>query len=215
MKVSRKGLLQIISHEGIVLGPYLDSVNVWTLYVGHTSAAGKPNPALLDKVNTKDWPDGLVRAEIAKALELFREDLSKYEDRVNKAITVPLKQHQFDALVSFDFNTGGIFKAALTRDINKGVTDGKGFMGWLKPKEIIKRRTAEQSLFLTGDYKENKLQVAVFDATVSGRPKFRESLRGETILSLMSQTSTIPPKTTPKTNILLYIINWAKLIFKP
>lgn len=147
MRVSPDGVIEIASHEGIVPAPYLDSVGVWTYGVGHTAAAGGPDPARMPREMPRD-----VEAAVGHALRLFAEDLTKYEDRVNKAIKVPLKQHEFDALVSFDFNTGGIFRAKLTAAINRGDKSGDGFMGWLKPKEIIKRRKAEQALFRTGNY---------------------------------------------------------------
>jgi len=185
MKTSKKGLVKIISHEGIVVGPYLDSVGVWTYGVGHTVNAGGIDPAKLPKVDTRNWADGLVRAELIKALSLYEQDLKKYEDRVNKAIKVPLKQHQFDALVSFDFNTGGIFKANLTKEINSGNFSGRGFMGWVRPKEIIGRRTAEQMLFITGDYEDKKTKVPVYDTTSTGKPEFRESMTSSELTTLM------------------------------
>lgn len=46
---------------------------------------------------TKDQAEAALRAEIAK-----------HESRVERLSTVELNQHQFDALVSFDFNTGGL-----------------------------------------------------------------------------------------------------------
>ena len=122
MKVSPKGVLEIAEHEGIVIGPYLDSVGVWTYGVGHTAAAGGPDPAKMTKVDTRSWSREKVNEEVLKALRLFDVDLDKYEARVNKAISRPLKQHQFDALVSFDFNTGGIHRANLTKDINADVS---------------------------------------------------------------------------------------------
>lgn len=164
MKISDKGVLEIAEHEGIVPGPYLDSVGVWTWGVGHTSAAGGPNPAQMQRGMPAD-----VDAAVLDALRLFDEDLDKYEGRVNKAVKVPLKQHQFDALVSFDFNTGGIFAAKLTAALNRGDMSGNGFMGWLKPKEIIKRRKAEQALFRTGDYDANGDSIPIWRVDEHGR----------------------------------------------
>ncbi len=44
-KVSDRGLLALVRHEGIVPGPYLDMKQVWTFGIGHTAAAGPPDPA--------------------------------------------------------------------------------------------------------------------------------------------------------------------------
>lgn len=164
MKISDRGILEIAEHEGIVPAPYRDSVGVWTIGVGHTAAAGGPDP----KRMPRGMPDDLDEA-ILKYLRLFDADLDKYEQRVNDAIKVPLKQYQFDALVSFDFNTGGIFRAKLTQQINRGDFSGDGFMGWLRPKEIIKRRTAEQNLFKTGRYDANGDRIAIWRVDETGR----------------------------------------------
>lgn len=194
MKTSKKGLVKIVSHEGIVIGPYLDSVGVWTYGVGHTANAGGVDPSKMIKVDTKHWTDGLMYAELVKALSLYEEDLKKYEDRVNKAIKVPLKQHQFDALVSFDFNTGGIFRANLTKEINSGNFSGSGFMGWIRPKEIIGRRTAEQKLFITGNYEDKKTNIPVYNVTTKGKPVFRESITSSELITLMGVSSSTPKK---------------------
>ena len=159
MKVSDKGVVEIAEHEGIVPAPYRDSVGVVTFVVGHTAAAGGLDPAEMSGA----MPTGdLLTAAVDRAILLFRDDLEKYEERVNSAVNVPLKQHEFDALVSFDFNTGGIHRAKLTKAINAGDKSGAGFMGWLKPPEIRKRRTAEMKLFQTGDYDANGSTVPIW-----------------------------------------------------
>lgn len=190
MKVSPKGVLEIAEHEGIVLGPYLDSVNVWTDGVGHTAAAGGPDPAKTRRVDTRKWTDAQVRAQMVAALRQFDTDLDSYEARVNRAIKVPLKQHQFDALVSFDFNTGGILRAKLTEAINRGDMSGDGFMGWTKPKEITKRRRAEQALFRTGKYDANGDMIPVYDALGDGRTRYRSAISGRNLEALMGEAVT-------------------------
>lgn len=165
MRLSDQGLLEIAEHEGIVPAPYRDSVGVWTYGIGHTAAAGHPDPAKMPKGMPND-----LDAAIDKAIKVFRADVRRFEDRVNAAITAPLDQHEFDALVSFDFNTGGIFRAKLTRAINAG--DGgasRHFFGWLKPPEIRKRRTAEKRLFETGNYDANGDDIPVWKVDSSGR----------------------------------------------
>ena len=165
MKLSDRGLLEIAEHEGIVPAPYKDSVGVWTYGVGHTAGAGEPFPAGM----AKGMPADLYVA-IDQALAVFRQDIEKYELRVNDAITVPLAQHEFDALVSFDFNTGGIYRAKLTRAVNAGEPDAaRHFMGWLRPPEIRKRRTAEMRLFETGNYDANGTDIPIWRVDDTGR----------------------------------------------
>lgn len=166
MKTSIKGILEIAESEGIVPAPYLDSVGIWTFGIGHTKAAGGLDPSNMSR-GMPDDTDG----EINRAIQVFKEDLIKYESRVNASVKVPLEQHEFDALVSFDFNTGGIGRANLTKHLNAGnrTKAAQGFMGWLRPPEIRKRRTNEMNLFITGDYDANGDSIPVWKVDASGR----------------------------------------------
>lgn len=143
MKVSQIGLAEIASHEGIVTSKYRDSVGVYTIGIGHTASAGSPNPVSISR-----------ELSIAEIMDIFAHDIAKFEARVNKAFTRKLTQSQFDAAVSFDFNTGGIHKATWVGKFNAGDTAGakKSFMNWSKPKEIIPRRQKERDLFFSGKY---------------------------------------------------------------
>lgn len=168
MRLSNRGLLEIAEHEGIVPAPYMDSQGYWTFGIGHTAFAGEPDP--------QEMPGRMPRSEqelekkLDRALSIFREDVVKYEDRVRRALQVPVEQHEFDALVSFDFNTGGIFRAKLTKAINGGDPDAsRHFMGWLRPPEIKKRRMAEKRLFETGNYDANGDQIPVWKTDGKGR----------------------------------------------
>ncbi len=143
MKMSTEGLIALIGHEGIVLSRYLDSVKVWTIGVGHTKAAGGIDPEKFTGTLT-----------MTEALDLLRDDIVKYENGVNNAVKVALKQHEFDALVSFHYNTGAIARATLTKTLNAGDRKGAGeqFMNWVKPAAIYGRRKAEARLFIAGEY---------------------------------------------------------------
>lgn len=184
MKTSIAGILEIFEHEGVVPGPYLDSVGVWTWGVGHTAAAGSFDPEKLPRGMASD-----IEAEIDSAIRVFQHDITKYEARVNDAIKVPLKQHEFDALVSFDYNTGGIYRAKLTSAINRGDMDAaKHFMGWLKPPEIRGRRTDEMRLFETGDYGANGDKIAVWNVDVNGKLRgINKTVRGKDLLKRFAE----------------------------
>lgn len=198
MKLSDLGVLETAEHEGIVLGPYLCSAGVPTVYVGHTAAAGGVDPARMPQVDTRGWSQDRARQEILTALRVFDEDLDKYEARVNRAISAPLRQHQFDALVSFDFNTGGILRAKLREAINRGADDAsRHFMGWLKPPEIRKRREAEKLLFETGRYDANGDRIPVYDALGNGRIAHRMTISGRDLAELMKEAGAVhKPATT-------------------
>jgi lysozyme len=159
MRVSDRGLCELAGHEGIVPYPYFDSVGVLTAGIGHTASAGPPDP--------KTLPRG-EEIPLEDVLAIFRRDVARVEARVNDAVKVPLAQHEFDALVSFDFNTGGIYRAKLTKHLNRGdrKAAAAAFMGWTRPAEIIPRRQKEQALFRDGTYGDG--HATVYQASASG-----------------------------------------------
>lgn len=159
MKVSERGLAEIAAHEGIVLSRYKDSVGVWTIGIGHTVNAGQPDPSKVTR-----------ELSLTEVMEIFARDVAKFEKRVSKAFTKPLSQSQFDAAVSFDFNTGGIHKASWVKKFNAGDIKGarKNFMLWRKPAEIIPRRQAECDLFFDGTYSGNG-KANVYKASSTGK----------------------------------------------
>jgi lysozyme len=167
-----RGLLALVRHEGIVPGPYRDVQQVWTFGIGHTAAAGAPDPATMSRGMPADLDAGL-----REAFRVFRFDLARYEAAVLRAVKVPLEPHEFDALVSFHYNTGGIAKAALTRHLNAGdrAAAAAAFMGWLKPAAIRPRREAERDLFATGRYPAGTIPVWSVDR--NGRVDFSRPIR--------------------------------------
>ena len=156
MEMSDKGLIALASHEGIVPGPYKDSVGVLTYGIGHTKSAGDPDPAKLPKGMPSDLDDELIRV-----FDVFKRDVEKYAATVDKAITESISQEEFDAAVSFHYNTGAITSATWVKTLNKGdhSTAAAQIMNWSSPKEIIPRRTAEQVLFRDSVYPTADLVV--------------------------------------------------------
>lgn len=157
-KTSFKGQLELIGAEAVALNPYLDSVGVPTIGVGHTAAAGEPYPAI--------GGEGITLRE---ALTLFLKDLRNYEAEVRDAFTVPLEPHQFDAAVSFHFNTGAIGRAKWVKHVNAGdlVRARKAFMHWRTPTTIIPRRQKERDLFFDGTYHGNQ-HASIYTASKTG-----------------------------------------------
>ena len=177
MRVTAAGLAFIAAHEGIVPGVYRCPAGVLTYGIGHTSAAGEPRPSEMDR-GFDTSIDG-----IRKAIQVFMKDIERFEERVERSLTdnnFPdikrlVKPFEFDALVSFDYNTGGIFRAKLTRtlktrrsclsDANLSryctLTEraGKEFMGWCRPASIVPRRKAELGLFLSGLYGDSEISI--------------------------------------------------------
>lgn len=177
MKTSQQGLAEIAAHEGIVTSRYKDSVGVWTIGIGHTAHAGYPDPGTIHRDLT-----------LQEIMEIFTQDIAKFEARVQRAFTVQLTQSQFDAAVSFDFNTGAIHRATWVKQFNavdhnmrhdKRVQIRRArssFMNWRKPKEIIPRRQKECDLFFDGKYTSNDW-VNVYSATKSGKVEWAKGRR--------------------------------------
>lgn len=211
MNLSDKGLMALISHEGIVQSRYKDSVGVWTIGVGHTAMAGGIDPS--------KFAGTLTMKEV---FDLLRVDVAKYEAAVNRAVTVPLKQHQFDALVSFHYNTGAIGKATLVKKLNAGDVTGatKGFDAWVKPKEITERRMAEKALFHSGVYPAPF--ATVYPATPQGKVLWGSGKRIDLAKALFIETAkpvdVVKPIETRPEIILPPVnppakMNWLKLIW--
>lgn len=93
-----------------------------------------------------------------QADDRFRHDLEKYEDEVEKFIgDSPTSQLQFDALVSFHYNTGAIAKSTLGRLHKAGDFEeaAKQFRVWVlndgrKMKGLVNRRADEEALYRRG-----------------------------------------------------------------
>jgi lysozyme len=136
VKTSKQGLDALEKREGKRYRAYLDSKSIPTIGVGHTGPEVK-----LGLVWTDD--------EIRLALE---HDVKRCEDTINLYCAHKLKQHQFDALVSFIFNVGvnAFMHSTMLRKLNQGDFEGaaKEFDHWHIPPEIIGRRNSERAQFL-------------------------------------------------------------------
>lgn len=153
MKTSERGLALIKLFEGFRAQAYLDGGGVWTIGYGHTIDVGPGD------VCTQG------QAEVWLA-----EDIQDAETAVNRAVTVPLTQNEFDALVSIVFNVGpgkkGVHSGIVTlksgepstllRKLNAEDYDGAAFefRKWDKDNGqvvpgLTRRRLAEQRLFET------------------------------------------------------------------
>ncbi|KPH62326.1 lysozyme [Novosphingobium sp. ST904] len=82
----------------------------------------------------------------------FEREIVRYVNEVAKAIgSAPTTPNQFDALVSFHYNTGAIFKATLTKLHVAGKHAGAAaeFGKWInndgKPLEGLRRRRADEA----------------------------------------------------------------------
>lgn len=140
MNISDNGLEVIQDDEGCRLYSYLDTGGVWTIGVGHTGP---------------DVVQGMT-ATMEQVLEWLRGDTAEAQETVNRLVTVPLTQNQFDALVNFVFNIGEpqFASSTLLKKLNKGDYEGAGqqFLRWDKDNGrqilgLLKRRIRQKDLF--------------------------------------------------------------------
>jgi len=95
MRISDSGIAFIAEWEGVRLKAYKCSAGVYTIGVGSTRYEdGSPVQA------------GDVLPNEPAAYALFRNTVGQYEGVVNRLAKKPLKQSQFDALVSLAYNIG-------------------------------------------------------------------------------------------------------------
>ncbi|EOQ73200.1 lysozyme [Acinetobacter lactucae] len=145
MILSLEGINQICNFEGLRLKAYDDGTGVWSIGYGTTRY---PNGSSVQKGDT-------CTLEQAKAY--MQHDLKIFERAVNSAVKVPLKQTQFDALVSLTYNIGvGAFKkSTLLKKLNSGDYKGAAnqFDVWVNAggkrlAGLVRRRAVEKQLFL-------------------------------------------------------------------
>jgi lysozyme len=90
MKTSAEGIALIKKFEGCELQAYQCSASVWTIGFGHTSGVEEGHTCTQDEAES-----------------FLRDDLEEFESTITKLVNVPLKQNEFDALVSWVYNLGG------------------------------------------------------------------------------------------------------------
>ena len=153
MTLSNKILVEIASHEGIVLEAYKDVVGVWTWGIGMTNNSGhEVYPRY------KDNPQS-----VARVIELFEWDLTtKYLPDVLHAFDGhDLTENQLAAALSFHYNTGAIRHASWVKSFMAGKikTARKEIMNWHKPASITVRRQHERDLFFDGTWGDGHVLV--------------------------------------------------------
>ena len=167
MKTSPAGRALIEEFEGLFLEAYDDFNDhivhpgehirgTLTIGYGHTSAAGLPHVYPGMKI-TKDQAD-----------QILASDLAAVEADVTHHVKPILTQHQFDALVSFDFNTGALSRSNVLRAINSGhptLVPGD-LMAWVHAggrvlSGLVRRRRAEGKLWATPDLLDHGMLAGV------------------------------------------------------
>ena len=106
MNVSKVAIALIKHHEGVRSRPYRCPANLWTVGVGHLIGNGKLLPDSYNRTFSQEEIDGILKS-----------DLRRFELGISKMLpNMPLRQCEFDCLVSFAFNLGlGTFQRSTLR----------------------------------------------------------------------------------------------------
>ena len=108
MKTSKDGIDLIKEFEGFRKDAYLCPGGVWTIGYGHTRGVRAG--------------DSILESE---AEDLLKEDLREAEEAVSHLVSTPLRQSQFDALVSLVYNigSGNFCTSTIRKVINYKISD--------------------------------------------------------------------------------------------
>lgn len=150
--------IKLIEHfEGLSLIPYLCPAGIATIGYGH---------AITAKGEFLRGENGLIVSRLMfpgfdekQATDLLKIDLEKTEKIINSKLSVELKQHELDALISHVYNCG--ISSTLFCYINrsKKAYINKILEFWkthyitasgIKMPGLVKRRLVEANLFETG-----------------------------------------------------------------
>ena len=160
MNVSSNCVTVIEKHEGFRSHPYLDQKGVPTIGFGSTYYENGTKVTMADSPITMD-----------QATQLMMHKLnSEFVPGVQKAVTVPLTQNQFDSLVDFAYNAGvgHLTTSTLLKKLNSGDYAGAAdeFMKWtfaggVENAGLKSRRIDERTLFLKLDDKVAEITKVV------------------------------------------------------
>jgi len=142
-KTTETGLSLIKDFEGLSLKAYQCPAGILTIGYGHTGPELKKGSYI-----NKTQADALLIA-----------DCVRFEKYINKTIVRLLRWYEFDALVSFTFNTGFRLKGQLKQSIDEGNTKTAVYLlmrfnkaGAQILSGLTKRRKAETILYEKGLY---------------------------------------------------------------
>ncbi len=138
--ITKVGIDMIKIFEGFRALPYQDAAGIPTIGYGHVILPGESWTHITEEEGEKE----------------LRKDVLIAENAVNRLITVPLEDYQFDALVSFTFNVGerNLARSTLLKMVHaeRHQDAVKEFDKWVyaggkKLKGLIRRRAAEAEMY--------------------------------------------------------------------
>lgn len=171
MRISQKGIDLIKQLEGCRLRAYkpVPTEQYWTIGYGHYGADVSANMVINQ----------------AQAEALLREDLVKFENKVNKYDgKYHWTQNELDALVSFAYNLGSIDRLTANGTRSKADIADKMLLYNVAGGKVLdgltRRRKAERELFLNG---------SVENPTTSSNPLLKIGSKGDYVKSVQTYLS--------------------------
>lgn len=140
---------------------------------------------------------------LEQAEAALRNEIAKHEAVVTRLVTVEINQNEYDALVSFDYNTGGLAKSTILKRLNAGDRDGaaKAFAQWNKfggkpSKGLTARRADEAAMFLepVGDVAPDYMPQ---DAEPAAQKPSRTAVAGAAATAATGAVSVVQTITPP------------------
>ncbi len=192
LKVSREGVVLIKSFEGFRPRAVRNSEGRWVIGYGHTASARKASTV------------GEADAEL-----LLQYDLLPVVKALNDRVSIPLNQHQFDALASFAISVG--VDRFLASDVLQRLNEGDAseaadaLIGWpeaMPPDARLRRRAAERALFMADA--ATPMQLAdllvaplppppVEEPREAATPAASGEARAAAVAALLGETPPAPP----------------------
>ena len=159
MRTGEQGIKLIKHFEGCHLKPYLCPALLWTVGYGHVLYPEQAKLKLADRKSFQLKQEHNRTWSQEEVDELLKRDLLRFENGVCRLLpTVPLKQNQFDALVSFSFNLGlgTLQRSSLRSKLIKGYEEDAidTLLKYCRAggkilKGLQRRRAAEADLFFS------------------------------------------------------------------
>jgi lysozyme len=176
--MSAKGDIELANYEGLAQTKYYDSDSppVQTIGIGMTVSE-------ISDLKSWAWDKQLT---VQQCCDMFKQGLLKYQNALNKAVTVPLTQNQFDALLSLTYNIGigamqgsTIIKRVNARDSYENIANA--FLNWKYGsgrvvQVLVNRRNFEREVFLTGKYQNNGTVALISVDPSTHKPSYKNHI---------------------------------------
>ena len=114
MKLDNRGYMMICEFEGFSAKPYLCPAKLATIGYGNTFYRDGKKVTMVDPPITK-----------IEAFDMFKDIADKFAKKVSSCVKTPIKQNQFNSLVSFAYNVGvaNFMNSTLLKRVNANHND--------------------------------------------------------------------------------------------